>query len=142
MLRPKKDKFAKRFKGRIRGQAKNGYNIVFGCYALKALEPERIKDCQIESARKAINRYLKRSGKLWIRVFPDYPITKKPADVRMGKGKGSVEYYVTRVKPGKIIFELDSISREQAIGAFARASAKLPLKTKFIESMGGGNYNV
>ena len=135
MLRPKKDKFAKRFKGKIKGKAKRGAKIEFGSYALKALEPQRIKDSQIESARRAINRHLRRSGKLWIRIFPDYPVSKKPADVRMGKGKGSVEYYVSRVKPGKILFELASVNKEQAIGAFARAAAKLPLKTKFIESL-------
>ena len=135
MLRPKKDKFAKRFKGKIKGKAKRGAKIEFGSYALKALEPQRIKDCQIESARRAINRHLRRSGKLWIRIFPDYPVSKKPADVRMGKGKGSVEYYVSRVKPGKILFELASVNKEQAMGAFARAAAKLPLKTKFIESL-------
>ena len=137
MLRPQKDKFTKRFKGKIKGKAKRGFNVAFGQYALKTLEPQRIKDCQIESARRAITRYLKRSGKLWIRIFPDYPVTKKPADVRMGKGKGGVEYYVSRVKPGKILFELSSITKEQAVEAFARASAKLPVKTKFIESMEG-----
>jgi len=136
MLRPKKDKFAKRFKGKIKGKAKRGTNIEFGSYALKALQPQRIKDCQIESARRAINRHLKRAGKLWIRIFPDYPVSKKPADVRMGKGKGSVEYYVSRVKPGKILFELASVNKEQAVEAFARAAAKLPLKTKFVETMG------
>ena len=135
MLRPKKTKFTKRFKGKIKGFAKKGTTISFGDYALKALEPERIKDCQIESARRAINRHLRRSGKLWIRIFPDYPVSKKPADVRMGKGKGSVEYYVSRVKPGKILFELGSVDRSQAIGAFARAAAKLPIKTKFIENL-------
>jgi large subunit ribosomal protein L16 len=135
MLRPKKDKFTKRFKGKIKGKAKRGAKIEFGSYALKALEPQRIKDCQIESARRAINRHLRRAGKLWIRIFPDYPVSKKPADVRMGKGKGSVEYYVSRVKPGKILFELASVNKEQAVGAFARAAAKLPLKTKFIESL-------
>ena len=135
MLRPKKDKFVKRFKGKIKGNAKKGFTIVFGTYALKVLEPQRIKDCQIESARRAITRYLKRSGKLWIRVFPDYPVSKKPADVRMGKGKGSVEYYVSRVKPGKILFELASVSKEEAMNAFIRAAAKLPVKTKFIQEI-------
>lgn len=135
MLRPKKDKFTKRFKGNIKGKAKRGAKVEFGSYGLKALEPKRIKDNQIESARRAVTRHLRRSGKLWIRIFPDYPVSRKPADVRMGKGKGSVEYYVSRVKPGRILFELASVDKEQAIEAFARAAAKLPLKTRFVESL-------
>jgi len=135
MLRPKKDKFIKRFKGKIKGNAKRGFTLAFGSYALKTLEPKRIKDCQIESARRAITRYLKRSGKLWIRVFPDYPVSKKPADVRMGKGKGGVEYYVSRVKPGRILFELGSVSKNEAINAFTRAAAKLPVKTRFVQEI-------
>jgi len=135
ILRPKKTKFKKAFKGKIRGQAKGGYTIAFGKFALKALEPERVQEKQIESARKAINRHLKRTGKLWIRIFPDIPVTKKPTDVRMGKGKGSVEFWVSRVKPGRILFELDSVTEEQAIAAFSKAAAKLPIKTKFVKNI-------
>lgn len=134
MLIPKKTKFKKAFKGRIHGKAKRGFEIAFGSFALKTLEPERINAKQIEAARKAINRHLKRTGKLWIRVFPDKPVSKKPTDVRMGKGKGSVEYYVCVVKPGRIIFELGSVTKEQALGAFSKAAAKLPVKTKCIEN--------
>ena len=138
ILRPKKTKFRKAFKGRIHGKAKGGFKIAFGKFALKALEPERIQEKQIESARKAINRHLKRAGKLWIRIFPDIPVSKKPADVRMGKGKGSPEFWACRVKPGRIIFELDSVTEEQARGAFSRAAAKLPIKTKIIKNIEGG----
>ena len=134
-LRPKKTKFKKAFKGKIHGKAKRGYSLEFGSYGLKALEPERIKENQIEAARKAINRHLKRMGKLWIRIFPDVPVSKKPADVRMGKGKGSVEYYVCRVKPGRVLFELDSVTESQAQGAFMLAAAKLPIKTKFVKTL-------
>ena len=114
MLIPKKTKYRKAHKGRIKGNAKGGYSLAFGSYGLKALEPERITSRQIEAARRAATRYMKRVGKMWIRVFPDIPVTKKPTDVRMGKGKGSVEYYVFRVKPGRIIFELDGVSEEVA----------------------------
>ncbi len=138
ILRPKKTKFRKAFKGRIRGKAKGGFKITFGKYALKALEPERIKERQIEAARKAINRHLRRAGKLWIRIFPDLPVSKKPADVRMGRGKGSVEFWACRVKPGRILFELDSVTEEQARGAFMRAAAKLPIKTKIIKNIEEG----
>ena len=138
ILRPKKTKFRKAFKGKIRGKAKGGFKIAFGKYALKALEPERIKEVQIEAARKAINRHLRRAGKLWIRIFPDLPVTKKPADVRMGRGKGSVEFWACRVKPGRILFELDSITEEQARGAFMRGAAKLPIKTKIIKNIEEG----
>jgi large subunit ribosomal protein L16 len=132
ILHPKKTKFRKAFKGKIHGKAKGGFKIAFGKYALKALEPERIEEKQIEAARKAINRYLRRDGKLWIRIFPDIPVSRKPADVRMGRGKGSPEFWVCRVKPGRILFELDSVTEEKAKGAFERASAKLPIKTKMI----------
>lgn len=138
MLQPKKTKFRKAFKGRIKGKARSGFTLAFGKYALKALEPERIQGKHIESARKAINRHLKRSGKLWIRIFPDIPVSKKPADVRMGRGKGSVEYWVCRVKPGRILFELDAVTEEQAKGAFERAAAKLPIKTKVIKNIDEG----
>ena len=135
ILRPKKTKFRKYFKGKIHGKAKRGFNIAFGKFALKALQPERIQEKQIEAARKTINRHLKRAGKLWIRVYPDLPVTKKPADVRMGKGKGSVEFWACRVKPGRILFELDAVTEEQAKTAFLKASAKLPIKTKFIKEI-------
>lgn len=135
MLSPKKTKFRKAFKGRIHGVAKGGYTLCFGKYGLKALEPERINARQIEAARKAINRHLRRAGKLWIRIFPDIPVSKKPADVRMGSGKGSVEYWVSRVKPGRIMFELDGVSEVLALGAFERATAKLPIKTKFVKRL-------
>lgn len=137
ILRPKKTKFRKAFKGRIHGKAKGGFKIAFGNFALKALEPERIQEKHIESARKAINGFLKRAGKLWIRVFPDIPVTKKPADVRMGRGKGSVEFWSCRVKPGRILFELGSVTELQATGAFLRAAAKLPIKTKVIRNIEG-----
>ncbi|MBL6621469.1 MAG: 50S ribosomal protein L16 [Rickettsiales bacterium] len=132
MLLPKKTKYRKAHKGRIKGNAKGGSYLSFGEFGLKALEPERITSRQIEAARRAATRCMKRAGKMWIRVFPDIPVTKKPTDVRMGKGKGSVEYYVFRVKPGRIIFEIDGISEELAREAFELASAKLPFKTKFV----------
>lgn len=135
ILHPKKMKFKKSFKGRIHGKANKGSKISFGQFALKALQPERIKERQIESARKAINKHLKRTGKLWIRIFPNVPVTKKPADVRMGRGKGSLEFWVCRVKPGRILFELDAVTEKQAVNAFSRASAKLPIKTKFIKNI-------
>ncbi len=132
MLEPKKRKYRKAFKGRIKGQAQVGNGVAFGKYALKALSPERITARQIEAARKAINRHRKRRGKLWIRIFPDLPVSKKPADTRMGSGKGSVEYWAVRVKPGRVLFELDGVSEDVAIGSFERAAAKLPIKTKFV----------
>lgn len=139
ILRPKKTKFKKSFKGRIRGKAKRGFSLEFGSYGLKALTSERIRENQIEAARKAINRYLKRSGKLWIRIFPDLAITKKPTDVRMGKGKGPLDCYISKVKPGRIIFELDSVTEKQAQSAFALATAKLPLRTKFVKLLSGAS---
>lgn len=139
MLFPKKTKYRKCFKGRVKGNAVRGSSLAFGAYGLKSLEPERIKSCQIEAARKAINRHLKRTGKLWIRIFPDIPVSKKPAEVRMGGGKGSPEYFVCRVKPGRIIFELDGVTEIQAKEAFMKASAKLPVQTKFIKRI-ADNY--
>ena len=136
MLQPKKTKFRKAFKGRIHGNAKGGTALNFGAYGLKALEPERITARQIESARRAITRHMKRAGRLWIRVFPDVPVSSKPAEVRMGSGKGSPEYWAARVKPGRILFEIDGVSAEVARGAFERAAAKLPIKTKFIARLG------
>ena len=133
MLFPQKTKFRKQFKGRIHGSAKGNYKLNFGSYGLKAMEPERITSRQIESARKAITRHLKRVGRLWIRIFPNIPVSKKPAEVRMGKGKGNNEYWACRVNPGRIMFEVDGVSIEEAKKAMALASAKLPIKCKFVE---------
>ena len=130
---PKKTKFKKQHKGRIHGKAKGGSDLAFGSFGLKALSPERMTARQIEAARRAVTRHMKRLGKLWIRVFPDVLVTKKPAEVRMGKGKGAVEYWVCRIKPGRIIFELDGVKPEVAHEAFALAAAKLPFKTKVVE---------
>jgi large subunit ribosomal protein L16 len=132
MLTPKRTKFRKAFKGRIHGNAKGGSSLNFGQHGLKAIEPERITARQIEAARRAITRHVRRVGRLWIRVFPDLPVTSKPAEVRMGKGKGSVDYWACRVKPGRVLFEIDGVSEELAREAFARAAAKLPVKTKFV----------
>lgn len=136
MLVPKKTKYRKAFKGRIHGTSKGGTELTFGIFGLKALEPERITARQIEAARKAITRHLKRVGKLWIRIFPDIPVSKKPAEVRMGSGKGAPEFFAARVKPGRVMFELDGVNEELARGAFERASAKLPIKTKFVKRLG------
>ena len=136
MLQPKKTKFRKAHKGRIHGNAKGGTALNFGAYGLKALEPERITARQIESARRAITRHMKRAGRLWIRIFPDVPVSSKPAEVRMGSGKGSPEFWAARVKPGRILFEIDGVSAEIARGAFERAAAKLPIKTKFVARLG------
>src|SRR3546814_16331660 len=130
MLQPKKMNFRKTFKGRIKGYAKGGSALNFGAYGLKALEPERVTARQIEAARRAIQRHLRRQGRLWIRVFPDVPVSKKPAEVRQGKGKGSVEYWAARVKPGRILFELDGVPGPPATAAFSRAGVKLPHKPK------------
>jgi large subunit ribosomal protein L16 len=135
MLSPARTKFRKAHKGRIHGNAKSGVDVNFGEYGLKALAPERITARQIESARKAITRYMKRAGRVWIRIFPDVPVSKKPAEVRQGKGKGNPEFWVCRVKPGKIIFEVDGVSEEIAREAFALASAKLPIATKFVSRL-------
>lgn len=138
MLSPKKTKYRKAFKGRIHGNAKGGSQLSFGAFGLKALEPERITARQIEAARRALTRHMKRVGRVWIRVFPDLPVTSKPAEVRMGSGKGSVEYWVARVHPGRILFEVDGVSRQVAEEAFALAAAKLPVKTKFVARVGEG----
>jgi LSU ribosomal protein L16P len=132
MLSPKKTKFRKAHKGRIHGNAKGGTALNFGSFGLKALQPERITARQIESARRAITRHLRRAGRVWIRIFPDVPVSSKPAEVRMGKGKGTPEFWACRVKPGRIMFELDGVSEELARGAFERAAAKLPIKTKIV----------
>ena len=132
MLQPKKPKYRKVQKGRIKGIATRGTTIAFGTYALKSLEPTRLTSNQLEAARVAIMRYIKREGKLWLRVFPDKPITKKPAEVRMGKGKGAPEYFVAVVRPGKIIFELEGMNEDIAKRALALGAQKLPVITKFI----------
>ena len=136
MLQPKRTKFRKAFKGRIHGNAKGGTELNFGAFGLKAMEPERITARQIEAARRAITRHIKRSGRLWIRVFPDVPVTSKPAEVRMGSGKGSPEFWVARVKPGRILFELDGVPGSLAKTAFERAAEKLPIKTKVVARLG------
>ena len=133
MLQPTKTKFRKAHKGRIKGVASSGATLAFGEYGLKALEPERVTARQIEAARRALTRHMKRSGQVWIRVYPDVPVTKKPLEVRMGSGKGSVELWVCRVKPGRILFEVDGVSTQIAKEALTLAAAKLPIKTRFVE---------
>ncbi|MCK5658389.1 MAG: 50S ribosomal protein L16 [Alphaproteobacteria bacterium] len=132
MMSPKKMKFRKAHKGRIHGVASSGTYLSYGSFGLKATSPQRITARQIEAARRAISRCIKRQGRLWIRIFPDVPVSKKPLEVRMGSGKGSPEFYVSRVKPGKIMFELDGVTREVAEEAFSLASAKLPIKSRFV----------
>ena len=129
MLQPVRTKWRKAHKGRIHGNASRASSINYGAYALKALQPERVTGKQIEAARVALTRYMKRTGKVWTRVFPNIPVSKKPTEVRMGKGKGSPEYYACRVKPGRIIFEIDGVSEEVAKEALFKAGAKLPIKT-------------
>lgn len=136
MLQPKKMKYRKAHKGRIHGNAKGGFELSFGAFGLKAVDPDRITARQIEAARRAITRHMKRQGKVWIRVFPDVPVSKKPLEVRMGSGKGSVEWYACRVKPGRIMFELDGVSEEIARHALELGAAKLPIKTKFVKRVG------
>ena len=132
MLSPKRIKYRKRQKGRVKGIAGRGHRVEFGDFGLKSLEPHWITSRQIEAARIALNRYMKREGKVWIRIFPDKPVTKKPAEVRMGKGKGSPEYWVAVIKPGTIIFEVDGVSEEIAKEAMRLAAQKLPVTTKFV----------
>lgn len=129
MLLPKKTKFRKAFKGRIKGKATCGTDVSFGSYGLKALSADRITSRQIEAARRAITRHIKRAGRVWIRVFPDVPVSKKPAEVRMGGGKGAPEYWVCRIRPGRILFELDGVQEDIAFKAFELAGAKLPIRT-------------
>ena len=136
MLQPKKTKFRKAHKGRIHGNAKGGTDLLFGAFGLKALAPERITARQIEACRRAIQRHVKRSGRLWIRIFPDVPVSSKPAEVRMGKGKGTTEFWAAKVKPGRIMFELDGVPEELARGALAKAAAKLPIAVKFVKRLG------
>jgi large subunit ribosomal protein L16 len=136
MLQPKRTKWRKAHKGRIHGEAKAGTTLNFGSYGLKALEPERITARQIEAARRTIARQMKRQGRVWIRIYPDVPVSKKPAEVRMGSGKGSPELWVCRVKPGRIMFELDGVTAEVARSALQLAAAKLPIKTKVVTRIG------
>ena len=133
MLQPKKTKFRKIHKGRIHGTAKGGANLDFGSYGIKTQEPARISSRQIEACRRAVTRSMKRTGRLWIRIFPDTPVSKKPAEVRMGSGKGSVEWWAAKVKPGRVMFEIDGVTEEQARLAFELGAAKLPVKVKFIK---------
>ena len=132
MLQPKRTKFRKAHKGRIHGVAKGGTALNFGSHGLKAMEPERITARQIEAARRAITRHMKRAGRVWIRIFPDLPVSSKPAEVRMGSGKGSPDYWAARVKPGRIMFELDGVDEPTAREALRLAAAKLPIKTRFV----------
>jgi large subunit ribosomal protein L16 len=136
MLSPKRSKYRKQHKGRIHGLSKGGFSLNFGSYGLKALEPERITARQIESARRAITRAMRRAGRVWIRIFPDVPVSTKPAEVRMGSGKGSPEFWVARVAPGRIMFEIDGVAPELAKEALTLGAAKLPIKTKFITRIG------
>jgi len=133
MLQPKRTKFRKAFKGRIHGVAKGGFELNFGQFGLKALEPERITARQIEAARRAMTRHMKRAGRVWIRIFPDVPVSKKPTEVRMGKGKGAPEYWAARVAPGRIMFEIDGVPVDIAREAMTLAAAKLPIKTRFVQ---------
>ena len=133
MLQPVRTKYRKAFKGRIHGKATRAVKLNYGQFGLKAMEPERVTSRQIEAARKAITRHLKRAGKMWIRIFPDVPVSKKPAEVRMGKGKGANEYWACRIKPGRIMFEVDGVNIDDAKRAMTLAAAKLPIKCKFVE---------
>lgn len=133
MLQPKRTRFRKAFKGRISGEAKGGFELNFGQFGLKALEPDRVTARQIEAARRALTRHMKRAGRVWIRIFPDVPVSKKPTEVRMGKGKGAPEFWAARVHPGRIMFELDGVTAELAREALTLAAAKLPIKTRFVE---------
>lgn len=140
MLQPKRTKFRKQFKGRIHGAAKSGTTLAYGEIGLKAMEPERLTARQIEAARRAIARHTKRAGRMWLRIFPDVPVSKKPAEVRQGKGKGSVEFWAARVKPGRILFELDGVPGPLAAEAFERAAMKLPIKTKVVARLGDTSH--
>jgi large subunit ribosomal protein L16 len=137
MLQPKRTKFRKMHKGRIKGAAKGGASLNFGSYGLKAVEPERITASQIEATRRAITRHMKRAGRVWIRIFPDVPVSKKPTEVRMGKGKGSTEFWAAKVKPGRIMFEIDGVPEVVAREALRLGAAKLPIKTRIVTRLGG-----
>ena len=136
MLQPKRTKFRKAHKGRIHGNAKGGTQLNFGAYGLKATTPARVTARQIEAARRAITRHLRRTGRVWIRIFPDVPVSTKPAEVRMGKGKGNPEFWVARVKPGRVMFEIDGVDEGLANEALGLASAKLPLDTRVVKRLG------
>ncbi len=136
MLQPKKTKFRKAHKGRIKGVAKGGTELNFGAFGLKAMEPDRITARQIEAARRALTRHMKRAGRVWIRIFPDVPVSKKPTEVRMGKGKGTPEFWAARVKPGRIMFEIDGVAQSVATEALELAAAKLPIKTRVVRRLG------
>jgi large subunit ribosomal protein L16 len=138
MLSPKRSKYQKAHKGRIHGAAKGGTSLNFGAFGLKATEPGRITARQIEASRRAITRHIRRAGRVWIRIFPDVPVSQKPAEVRMGSGKGSPEFWVCRVKPGRIMFELDGVEPQIAREAFDLAAAKLPVATRFVTRLGEG----
>lgn len=135
MLQPKRTKFRKAFKGRLRGNSKGGTTLNFGSHGLKAVEPDRLTARQIEAARRAITRHMKRAGRVWIRIFPDLPVSAKPVEVRMGKGKGAPEYWAARVKPGRIMFELDGVPDDVAREALKLGAAKLPIKTRIVTRM-------
>jgi len=137
MMQPKKTKFRRAFKGRIHGNAKAGFTLNFGSFGLKAVEPERVTARQIEAARRAITRHMKRQGKVWIRVFPDVPVSKKPAEVRMGSGKGAPEFWAARVHPGRIMFEIDGVADDIALESLRLGAAKLPIKTRIVSRMEG-----
>ena len=139
MLQPKQTKFRKMHKGRISGNAKGGFALNFGSYGLKSLEPSRVTARQIEAARRAMTRHMKRAGRVWIRIFPDVPVSKKPTEVRMGKGKGSVEFWAAKVKPGRMMFEIDGVPLDVAREALSLAAAKLPVKCKFVSRLGDTN---
>ncbi|MDX5369931.1 MAG: 50S ribosomal protein L16 [Alphaproteobacteria bacterium] len=136
MLQPKKTKFRKQHKGRIKGVATRGADLTFGSYGLKSVEPERVTARQIEAARRAITRHMKRAGRVWIRIFPDVPVSKKPTEVRMGKGKGSPEYWVARVKPGRIMFEIDGVPDAVAREALRLGGEKLPVRWRIVTRLG------
>jgi large subunit ribosomal protein L16 len=138
MLQPTRTKYRKAHKGRIHGAAKGGFSLNFGAFGLKAVEPGRVTARQLEAARRAVTRHLKRVGRVWIRVFPDVPVSRKPAEVRMGSGKGTPEYWVCRVHPGRVMFEIDGVPRALAVEAFDLAAAKLPIKTRFVARLGEG----
>ena len=137
MRQPKRTKYRKAFKGRIKGNAKGGYTVAFGTFGLKALEPERVTARQIEATRRAVTREMKRQGKVWIRIFPDTPVSAKPIEVRMGKGKGSVDRWVARVQPGRILFEIDGVPDAIALEALRLGAAKLPIRTKIVRRIEG-----
>jgi large subunit ribosomal protein L16 len=139
MLQPARTKFRKAHKGRVHGLAKGGTTLNFGAFGLKAVEPGRITARQIEAARRAMTRHIKRLGRVWVRVFPDVPVSTKPAEVRMGSGKGTPEFWICRIKPGRIMFEVDGVPRSLAVEAFALAAAKLPILTRFVQRVGEGS---